>query len=157
TRGLYRDVRCCSPGCIMEPTYATGSPATNGASSQDGWIVSILRLRPPRHPRSLPRMRYNSRQAKRMKRLRRIIFNTLTTLALLLCVASVTLWVLDRTHSSAFSCLGARHAAGVVSERTHIVVWHDSANGNAGSAGSDSVGWRWSACQRSRAASPVWG
>src|SRR5207302_574271 len=36
-----------------------------------------MRLRPPRHPRPLPRMRYNSRQGQRMKPPRRIIFNAL--------------------------------------------------------------------------------
>src|SRR5438067_154094 len=55
-------------------------------------LLRFLRLRPPRHPRPLPRMRYNSRQAKRMKRLRRIIFNTLTVLSLVLFVAVCVLW-----------------------------------------------------------------
>src|SRR5258706_13202500 len=52
-----------------------------------------MRVRLARHPRPMPRMRYNSRQLKDMKRLRRIIFNALTVLSLLLCVATAGLWV----------------------------------------------------------------
>src|SRR5438128_12471190 len=74
------------------------------ATSHPSWshrrrAMRLLRLRPPRHPRPLPRMRYNSRQGERMKRLRRIIFNALAVLSLLLCIATAALWI--RSYSAA--------------------------------------------------------
>src|SRR5437763_7243 len=52
-----------------------------------------VRIRPPRHPRPLPGMRYNFCEDEAMTRLRRIIFNALTVLSLLLCVATIWMWV----------------------------------------------------------------
>ena len=52
-----------------------------------------LLLRPPRHPRPLSRVRYNSCEGESMKRPSRIIFKAITLLSLMLCVATAALWV----------------------------------------------------------------
>src|SRR5687768_4940110 len=49
-----------------------------------------MRLRPPRHPRPLSRVRYNPHS---VRHLGRILLNVLTVLSLLLCVATAVLWV----------------------------------------------------------------
>src|SRR5438874_1613616 len=49
-----------------------------------------LRLRPPRHTGSLPGMRYNP---PTMRRLARYMLNGLTALSVVLCLATVGLWV----------------------------------------------------------------
>ena len=57
--------------------------------------MSQLRLRPPRHARAVPGMRYNSRQ---VKRLARILLNALTVLSLLFFMATVVFWVRSHRH-----------------------------------------------------------
>src|SRR5258706_13153974 len=66
-------------------------PASLGSTAPRA--LHQMRLRPPRHPRPLPGMRRDSCQGKRMKRLRRITFNALTALSLVLCLATVGVWV----------------------------------------------------------------
>src|SRR5258706_7288092 len=71
--------------------FARISPVAQADGSRARPLSSVL-LRPPRHPRPLPRMRHNSRQGNRMKRLWRIILNALTVLSLALCIATIPAW-----------------------------------------------------------------
>jgi hypothetical protein len=60
------------------------------ANPRRPWALLHLRLRPPRHARPLPGVRYNSGVTKRLLR---ILLNAVMVVSLLVCVATLVLWV----------------------------------------------------------------
>jgi len=93
-------------------------------------------------------MRHNSRQGEHMKRLRRIIFNALTALSLLLCMVTAGLWARSMSTGDRFGWTKVSGDAGRRSEVLSALGWlqfsQDTAADPFISAGyPDSLGAGW--------------
>src|SRR5687768_17242729 len=78
-------------GCIERSALSPDGRSVPPASQQMARPLPPLRLRPPRHPRPLPRMRHGRRNTRMTRRL----LNLLTALSLLIAAAvvpAIALW-----------------------------------------------------------------
>ena len=77
-----------------------------------------MRLRPPRHARAVPRVRYNP---STVKRLARILLHALTVLSLLLFVAIIVVWVRSYWVTDGWYYTAQRRISGRTEETTRAV------------------------------------
>src|SRR5437762_1269218 len=63
------------------------------SDQQCRWQLLRVRVRPPRHAGPLPGMRHDSAGKGKGQPLRRKLFTIFAAVSLLLCVATITLWI----------------------------------------------------------------